>query len=118
LVALLGVDSEMLHRPHPSHAQSSSWLPSISSWMDDSGKTAEDDVEPEDSDDEEICEAEELQNILDNEESSPISRSEKIDRRCLDLTSAALAMALEEATIVYVKISPLLTFMMSQSQSC
>jgi hypothetical protein len=113
LVALLGIDPEMLHRPH--HATSSTmpvWLPSLSSWMpvdaSDSGKIMENDLdlEPEDSDNEEVCEAEELQNILDNEESSPISRSEKIDQRCLDLTSAALAVASEEATIVYVNFSP------------
>jgi hypothetical protein len=97
LVALLGIDPDMLHRPH--HAPSSSmWLPSISSWIDDS------DLENEDSDNdsEEIREAEELQKILDNEESSPISRGEKIDQRCLNLMSAALAIASEEATIVYV----------------
>lgn len=102
LVALLGVDPEMLHR---SHRVPSMWLPSISSWMNDSGEAKEDDLdlEPEDSDNEEIRDVvDELQKILDDEESSPISRSEKIDRRCLDLTSAALAIVSEEATIVYV----------------
>lgn len=105
LVALLGVDPEMLHRLLPTQSQSNMRLPSISSWMDDLGGNMEDgvDIEPEDfDDDEEICEAEELQNILDNEESSPISRCEKINQRCLDLTCAALAVASEEATIVYV----------------
>jgi hypothetical protein len=116
LVALLGVDPEMLHRPHD-HAPRM-WLPSISSWMDDSdsGEVLEGDLdlESEDSDKEEISDAEELQKILDNEESSPISRGNKIDQRCLDLTSAALAIASEEATVVYAIFS---LFMMSQTHA-
>ena len=57
-------------------------------------------MEPEDSDNEEARDVEELQKIPDDEESSPISRRVQIDQRCLDLTSAALAIASEEATIV------------------
>ena len=99
LVALLA--PEMLHRAHQAP---NTWLPSISSWMDGSGEDGVD-VKPEDSGNEEVCDRdiEALHKILDDEESSPISRSEKIDQRCLDLTSAALAIASEDATIVYVK---------------
>ena len=100
LVSLLGIDPRLLHRP-----QSTAWLPSISSWMgdSDSGEIIEDepDIDESEGEQEIVSEAEQLQQILDDEESSPISRHVKIDRRCMNLTSAALAIAAEEATVVY-----------------
>lgn len=53
-------------------------------------------------DNDNIGEAKELQNILDSEEASPMSRSRRVDEVCLNLTSAALALVTEEAAIVYV----------------
>ena len=99
LVALLGVNTDLLHRPN--NAQPHIWLPSIQSWRDDGLDTLELGSESEENDDD-ICEAEELQKILDAEENSPISRGRKVDEVCLNLTSAALSLATEDAAIVYV----------------
>ena len=54
------------------------------------------------SDDGMESEAQQLQDILDQEENSPISRSNRIDTICLNLTSAALAVSADEAAQVYV----------------
>jgi hypothetical protein len=89
LVALLGVNPNLLHRHQ--NIQPTIWLPGIQSWYDNELDFLELDSEAEDSDG--IGEAEELQRILDDEESSPISRSHRIDKKCLSLTSAALAIA-------------------------
>jgi hypothetical protein len=98
LVALLGVNPNLLHRHQ--NIQPTIWLPGIQSWHDDGLDFLELDSEAEDSD--EIGEAEELQRILDDEEASPISRSHRIDKKCLSLTSAALAIVTEEASLVFV----------------
>jgi hypothetical protein len=49
-----------------------------------------------------LTEIEELQRILDDEETSPISRTERINRKCMNLTSAAVAIAAEEAAVMCV----------------
>jgi hypothetical protein len=99
LIALLGVNMELLHRPQ--NSQRSIWLPSIDSWLEDDLDALELDSESDDSDND-LGEAEELQRILDDEEASPISRSERINRKCMNLTSAALAIVTEEAVVVCV----------------
>ena len=68
--------------------------------MEDGLGVVELDSDSEDSDEDDISEAEVLQKILDDEELSPISRSVRIDKICMNLTSAALAVATEEAVIV------------------
>jgi hypothetical protein len=99
LIALLGVNTELLHRPQ--NAQHSIWLPSIDSWVEDGLDAVELDSESDDSDND-LVEAEELQRILDDEETSPISHSERINRKCMNLTSAALAVVTEEAAVMCV----------------
>jgi hypothetical protein len=88
LVALLGVSPEALHR---SSRQIS--LPNIQSWLplDDSGWDTDDD-DSESIEDAEKGVVEQLQHILDMEETSPFSRRAMIDIECSTLTSAALAM--------------------------
>ncbi len=72
----------------------------IKSWFnedDDLDSSSEDsESDTEDEDDDLSC----LQHILDMEESSPITRSLKIDCHCFMLTSVALALAIEETTKV------------------
>jgi len=104
LVTLLGVNPDILHQPQ--NIQPSVWLPSVCSWFDDKLDFLELDSEAEDSNDNDDGEAEELQRILDDEEQSPISHSHKIDNKCLTLTSAALAIAAEETTIMFVHLFP------------
>jgi len=110
LIALLGVNAELLHRPQ--NIQAPAWLPSIDSWLEDGLGALELDSES-DGDDDGLAEAEELQRILEDEETSPISRSERINRKCMDLTSAALAIAAEEAAIVCVAGLCLLCFLLT-----
>ena len=95
LVALLGVNPRVLHKTITSLPQ---WLPSIHTWVDDEIDALEHFEPPEEADD--FGEAEYLQQILDHEEDSPITRSLKTDQKCLSLTSAALALAMEESKIV------------------
>ncbi|KAF8167513.1 hypothetical protein B0H34DRAFT_854442 [Crassisporium funariophilum] len=101
LIALLGVNVSTLH-----HNQSAStWLPSVSSWLDNSHANPNSDVSDHDSDDDsddddKESEAQQLQDLLDQEESSSITRTRRVDERCLNLTSAALALAADEAAIV------------------
>ncbi|KAF4621775.1 hypothetical protein D9613_012143 [Agrocybe pediades] len=106
LIALLGVSHEILHRP-----QAAQRYPGLGSWeikdspftqAEDSanghGEEMDEDSE-EESDEEELpTQAEELQALLDKEEDSPISRTDKIDRRCLSLSSAALALLVDDST--------------------
>ncbi|KAF8801615.1 hypothetical protein BYT27DRAFT_7261749 [Phlegmacium glaucopus] len=98
LVALLGVNPDILHRPQ--NVQPPVWLPGVHSWLDDELDFLELDSEVEDSKDDNLGEARELQKILDDEEGSPISCSHQIDNKCLNLTSAALAITTEEVAIV------------------
>lgn len=99
LIALLGVNAELLHRPK--NFQPSSWLPSIDSWLEDGLDALELDSKSDCSEDD-LAEIEELQRILDEEENSSISRTERINRKCMNLTSAAIAIAAEEAAVVCV----------------
>lgn len=89
LMILLGLCAEDLHG-----GDTSSRLPSIEAWFGD--VMVESDAEGED----EVNDVEELQAILDDEENSPISRKRRFDEECLRLTTAALAVATEEAAIV------------------
>jgi len=54
------------------------------------------------SDDDEESEAQQLQRLLDDEESSSITCIQQVDECCLNLTSTALALAADEAAIVFV----------------
>ena len=98
LISLLGVNAELLHRP-----QHSIWLPSIDSWLEDGLDALELESDSDDGDGD-LTEAEELQRILDDEETSPISRSERINRKCMNLTSAAVAIVTEEAAVMCVTV--------------
>ncbi|KAF8797488.1 hypothetical protein BYT27DRAFT_7237241 [Phlegmacium glaucopus] len=86
---------------HRNHNQNLPWLPSIDSWA---SKTSDSDGSDElslnsalESGDDEESEAQKLQDILNQEEDSPISRSNRIDTICLNLTSAALAVSADDA---------------------
>ena len=99
-IALLGVSPSTLHNP-----RAQSWLPSIGSWLgDDDDNDLDQDSEPEDDCHHDSGETDDLQRILDEEEDSPIARSDKVDRQCLTLTSAALSLIAEDAATVYVPI--------------
>ena len=101
LIALLGINSNSLHRNENIQAAQ---LPSVNSWFKDPHETLNfDSCDLEsngDLSDNEESEAQQLQCLLDEEESSQISRTRWIDEHCLNLTSAALALAADEAAIV------------------
>ncbi|KAF8809165.1 hypothetical protein BYT27DRAFT_7210458 [Phlegmacium glaucopus] len=103
LIALLGVNPDSLH--HNQNPQAPSvFLPSVSSWLKDPYKMLDfDDSDLDDdlSNDDEESEAQQLQHLLDEEESSSIMRTQQVDERCLNLTSAALALAADEAAIMH-----------------
>jgi len=107
LVALLGVDADLLWHslggPTPA-----TWLPSISSWLnaedeaalfDDRMDESEQGDDDDNSDDDDGA-LDRLQVFLDAEEDSPMTRTQKVDKKCLSLTSAALALATDDAAIV------------------
>lgn len=103
LMALLGVNSDSLHcKPNLPNI----WLPSVDPWLNDSHMASdfeESDLKLDDnqSDDEE-SETQQLQLLLDEEELSSIKHTQQIDECCLNLMSAALALAADEAAIVFV----------------
>lgn len=85
-------------------------LPSISSWhqeapINDGADTAsisdpnrdESDDDELDDDSESLSEAQELQNLLDNEEDKSLSRTQKQEEKLLNLTCAAMAVVADEA---------------------
>ncbi|KAJ8700697.1 hypothetical protein PTI98_003700 [Pleurotus ostreatus] len=87
LFDLLGVRPSQLHKIMKSHAPEPI-LPSVNSWLNDS------DV---DSDDEEsVCEAQELQRMVDAEEASLIPRSNKDDERVMSLTCTGIVLAVDD----------------------
>jgi len=89
LITLLGINPDTLHRPQTS----STWLPSVSSWLNDPHTTLDFDNSGSESDDEE-SEAQQLQHLLDEEESSPISHIRRVDEHCLNLTSVRATVGL------------------------
>ncbi|KAF8161506.1 hypothetical protein B0H34DRAFT_767051 [Crassisporium funariophilum] len=103
LIALLGVNIDTLHRNQNLQA-SGTWLPSIGSWLNEPHATSDHDDSDRDSNDglsdNEESEAQQLQHLLDEEEFSSITRTRHVDERCLNLTSAALALAADEAALV------------------
>ncbi|KAF8166954.1 hypothetical protein BJ912DRAFT_1149772 [Pholiota molesta] len=99
LIALLGVQADALHSPaHPLPFPSiDAWAPPLS--LNDNDNDSDYDSSVYDNASSNV--ADELQELLDREEDSPVSRSEKVDETCMRLTSAALALAAEEATRVH-----------------
>jgi len=100
LITLLGVSPSRLHRSQG--VSSSPWLLSINSWL----SPDVDDIEADDSDNESSCgeddsDNHQLQKILDAKEESPFGRLHVTDIKCLSLTSAALALVVEESAVVY-----------------
>jgi len=103
LMALLGVNPDSLHNLQASNT----WLPGVKSWLKDPiTSDFEDSDRGSDSDfsDDEESEAQKLQCLLDEEESSSIMHVRRVDEHCLNLTSAALALAADEAAIVFIYI--------------
>jgi len=90
LFILLGVYPDDLHSSGDADAIQ---LPSIAAWFDSP-------VEAVDDNDIASHDIEDLQRILDDKESSPISHQAVIDETCMTLTGAALAIAAEEAATV------------------
>ncbi|KAF9481696.1 hypothetical protein BDN70DRAFT_991713 [Pholiota conissans] len=83
-------------------------LPSINSWtgVDDSSSIFSSDsdhcgLDESDSDASSNDVAQELQDLLDDEEQAPILRSQKVEETCARLTSAALALTAEEVARVH-----------------
>ena len=107
LIALLGVNVDTLHRKQNLQA-SSTCLPSVSSWLNEPRSDRDDSESDHESDDslsdDEESEAQQLQNLLDEEEFSSITRTRRVDERCLNLTSAALALAADDAALVFVSV--------------
>jgi hypothetical protein len=105
LIALLGINPNSLHQNQNAQAAQ---LPSVSSWFNDPHETLDfdnSDLESNgDLSDNEESEAQQLQHFLDEEEYSPITCTRWVDEHCLNLTSAALALAADEAAIVLVWI--------------
>ena len=103
LITLLGVSPGRLHCSQG--VNNTPWLPSISSWFGPDVEESEsgdgpDDDESQSSDETGDLDNQELQEILDAEEGSPISCLYMTDARCLSLTSAALALLVEESAVV------------------
>jgi len=115
LVALLGINAERLHRFQASNPQSQ-WLPAINSWFrdDDLGGVDQniecDLVADFDAKYDYENEAEELQKVLDQEENSPITRSRRLDEKCMNLTAATLALAADETIQMFVHCFLLVCF--------
>jgi hypothetical protein len=94
LIALLGLTPSQLHRIR--ERQSTATLPSITSWFQE--LPGGDTVTASNSDDNEsLSEAQELQNLLDNEENRSLSRTQKQEVQLLNLTCAAMAVVADEA---------------------
>ena len=103
LIALLGINPNSLthHRnPLPSI---NSWLPLDDSHVSSDADRSESDLESlSDLSEDEESEPNQLQHLLETEESSSLTR--RLDERCLNLTSAAVALAADESAIVSVSI--------------
>lgn len=93
LVALLGLTPSQLHRIR--ERQPMATLPSITNWFQEISDFSDDEF-----DNESLSEAQELQNLLDNEEDKSLSRTQKQEERLLNLTCAAMAVVADEATKV------------------
>lgn len=110
LIALLGLTPGQLHRIQ--ERRSTAALPSITSWFhvpDNSDNLKDADsaslsslIDDSDSDefhgdDENLSEAQELQNLLDHEENKKLSRTQKQEEQLLNLTCAAMAVVADDA---------------------
>ena len=73
-----------------------------------------DECDGDESDTDSLSEAQQLQNLLNQEEDKTLSRSKKQEEELLNLTCAAMAVLADEAMIVYVWIfiTPSLTDLM------
>ncbi len=102
LVSLLGVSPGQLHRSQG--VGNIPWLPSIKSWfgsdMKGCGLNNSDYGSQESDKEDEETDNQELQRILDAEEESAFSCLHATDVKCLSLTSAALALVVEESATV------------------
>jgi hypothetical protein len=72
-------------------------LPSITSWFQEAPAPIISDSDFGDDHDKILSEAQELQNLLDNEEDKSLSRTQKQEVKLLNLTCAAMAVIADEA---------------------
>ena len=106
VLALLGLVPSQLHRMQAQKSSTVTPLPSIDSWFKPGGTADDadnvDESEGDESDTESLSEAQQLQNLLDQEEDKTLSRSKKQEQELLNLTCATMAILADEAMIVYV----------------
>ena len=104
LVGLLGLSPSQVHGLHHTGPA----LSSISAWYSTPQISQDDNFETSSTistEDEEVSEAQQLQDLLDAEEGLSVSRTMREEREVTKLACAAVALTADEMTKVYVNIS-------------